>query len=74
MDFESNLIFFLSSNLIFTACVACKNPFQNQIDFSNWYLEIEKKIEWHSIFQKSSGDRQGVRLFNEYEFGPQRGI
>ena len=25
--------FFSSSNLIFTACVACKNQFRNQIDF-----------------------------------------
>ena len=32
-DFKSNLIFFSSSNLIFTACVACKNQFRNQIDF-----------------------------------------
>ena len=38
--------FFFSSNLIFTACVAYKNQFRNQIDvliFQTWYFEIEKK-------------------------------
>ena len=31
--FGIKLDFFSSSNLIFTACVACKNQFRNQIDF-----------------------------------------
>ena len=31
--FRNKLDFLLSSNLIFTACVACKNQFRNQIDF-----------------------------------------
>jgi hypothetical protein len=31
--FQNQLDFFSSSNLIFTACVACKNQFRNQIDF-----------------------------------------
>ena len=30
---QNQLDFFSSSNLIFTACVACKNQFRNQIDF-----------------------------------------
>ena len=30
--------------------------------FRNW-----KKIEWHSIFKKSSGDRQGVRILTWFE-------
>ena len=44
--FRIKLDFFSSSNLIFTACVACKNQFRNQIDFlifQTWYFEIEKK-------------------------------
>ena len=32
-EFITKLDFFSSSNLIFTACVACKNQFRNQIDF-----------------------------------------
>ena len=32
--FWIKLDFFSSLNLIFTACVACKNQFRNQIDFS----------------------------------------
>ena len=43
IDFESNLIFFSSLNLIFNAYVAYKNQFRNQIDFLTWYFEIEKK-------------------------------
>ena len=42
---QNHLDFFSSSNLIFTACVACKNQFRNQIDFlifQTWYFEIEK--------------------------------
>ena len=34
IEFKTNLIFFSSLNLISTACVACKNQFRNQIDFS----------------------------------------
>ena len=51
--------------MTFTACVACKltsksNWFSNFLDliFRNW-----TKIEWHSIFQKSSGDKKGVWQF-----------
>ena len=61
-EFETNSIFWSSSNLIFTACVACKNQFRNQIDFLNLIFWNGKKIKWHLIFQKSSGDRQGVWL------------
>ena len=32
--FQNKLDILSSSNLIFTACVACKNQFRNQIDFS----------------------------------------
>jgi len=42
---QNQLDFFSSLNLISTACVACKNQFRNQIDFSvflTWYFEIEK--------------------------------
>ena len=59
---RNKLDFLSSSNLIFTAFEACKNQFQNQIDFFdflNLIFRNWKKIEWHSIFQKSSGDRQG---------------
>ena len=45
--------FFLSSsNLTFTACVAFKNQFRNQINFfifSSWYFEIEKNQVKHDI-------------------------
>ena len=61
--FQNKLDFLFSSNLIFIACVACKNQFRNQIDFLYFLNLISrnwKKIEWHSIFQKSSRDRQGV--------------
>ena len=34
--FRNKLDFLSSSNLIFTACVACKNQFRNQIDFLNF--------------------------------------
>ena len=43
---RNKLDFLSSSNLIFTACVACKNQFRNQIDvliFWTWYFEIKKK-------------------------------
>ena len=47
----------------------CLCSLQKSISKSNWFLNFLnlifrnwKKIEWHSIFQKSSGDRQGVRL------------
>ena len=61
--FQNKLDFLSSFNLIFTACVACKNQFRNQIDFLNFLNLIFrnwKKIVWHLIFQKSSGDRQWV--------------
>ena len=67
-QFWNKLNFLSSLNLIFTACVACKNQFRNQIDFLIWYFEIEKKIEWHSIFQKSSGDRQGDSHESDFIF------
>ena len=64
--FRNKLDFLSSSNLIFTACVACKNQkiefVSKSIFFRVWNWE---KIEWHSIFQKSSGDRQGsVQISN----------
>ena len=66
IQFRNKLDFLLSSNLIFTACVACKNQFRNQIDFFkflNLIFRNWKKIEWHLIFQKSSGNRQGDWLY-----------
>ena len=41
IDLESNLIFFSSSNLIFTACVAGKNQVRNRqgIKFKNQFRE-----------------------------------
>ena len=38
--FQNKLDFLFSSNLIFTACVACKNQFRNQIDFF-WFFKLE---------------------------------
>ena len=47
----------------------CLCSLQKSISKSNWFFNFLnlifrnwKKIEWHSIFQKSSGDRQGERL------------
>ena len=47
----------------------CLCSLQKSISKSNWFFNFLslifrnwKKIEWHFIFQKSSGDRQGVRL------------
>ena len=47
----------------------CLCSLQKSILKSNWFFNFLnsifwnwKKIEWHSIFQKSSGDRQGVKL------------
>ena len=47
----------------------CLCSLQKSISKSNWFFNFLnsifrnwKKIEWHSIFQKSSGDRQGDRL------------
>jgi hypothetical protein len=44
----------------------CLCSLQKSIPKSNWFFDFLnlifwnwKKIEWHSIFQKSSGDRQG---------------
>ena len=44
----------------------CLCSLQKSISKSNWFFSFLnlifwnwKKIEWHSIFQKSSGDRQG---------------
>ena len=39
---RNKLDFLLSSNLIFTACVACKNQFRNQINFLFFKLDISK--------------------------------
>ena len=63
--FRIKLDFFSSSNLIFTACVACKNQVRTRqkIEFVSKLIFFQvwnwKEIKWHSIFQKSSGDRQG---------------
>ena len=45
----------------------CLCSLQKSISKSNWFFDFLnlifwnwKKIDWHSIFQKSSGDRQGV--------------
>ena len=49
----------------------CLCSLQKSISKSNWLLSLIfrnwKKIEWHSIFQKSSGDRQGV-IFRKLEW------
>ena len=49
----------------------CLCSLQKSISKSNWFFNFLnlifrnwKKIEWHSIFQKSSGDRQGVSASN----------
>ena len=58
----------LISKLIFAGYTGSKNQVRTRqkikfvsklIFFSS--LKLKKKIKWHSIFQKSSGDRQGVR-------------
>ena len=48
----------------------CLCSLQKSISNSNWFFNFSnlifrnwKKIEWHSIFQKSSGDRQGGKTF-----------
>ena len=49
----------------------CLCSLQKSISKSNWFFDFlnlifrnwKKKIKWHSIFQKSSGDRQGVWFF-----------
>ena len=48
----------------------CLCSLQKSISKSNWFFDFLnlifrnwKKIKWHSIFQKSSGDRKGVRIF-----------
>ena len=48
----------------------CLCSLQKSISKSNWFFDFLnlifrnwKKIEWHSIFQKSSGDRQGDSIF-----------
>ena len=59
----SKLDFFVELELDFY----CLCGLQKSISKSNWFFNFLnlifrnwKKIEWHSIFQKSSGDRQGV--------------
>ena len=53
----------------------CLCSLQKSISKSNWFFNFSnlifrnwKKIEWHSIFQKSSGDRQGVSSLQKSEF------
>ena len=60
--FQIKLDFFFEFKLDFY----CLCSLQKSISKSNWFLNFLnlifrnwKKIEWHSIFQKSSGDRQG---------------
>ena len=64
-----------SLNLIFAGYTGSKNQVRTRpkikfvsksIFFRVWNW---KKFEWHSIFQKSSGDRQGVSLTVLYKFG-----
>ena len=50
----------------------CLCSLQKSILKSNWFFNFLnsifrnwKKIKWHSIFQKSSGDRQGVCLLRD---------
>ena len=63
--FRIKLDFFFEFELDFY----CLCSLQKSISKSNWFLNFLnlifqnwKKIEWYSIFQKSSGDRQGVCL------------
>ena len=51
----------------------CLCSLQKSISKSNWFFSFLnlifgnwKKIKWHSIFQKSSGDRQGVMLLESF--------
>ena len=68
--FRNKLHFLFSSNLIFAGYTGSKNQLRTRqkIEFvSKWiffWVRNRKKIEWHSIFQKSSGDRQGDCLFS----------
>ena len=45
-QFRIKLDFFSSSNLIFTACVACKNQFRNQIDLKNSKNQFDFEIDF----------------------------
>ena len=64
--FRIKLDFFFEFELDFY----CLCSLQKSISKSNWFFNFlnlifrnwKKKIKWHSIFQKSSGDRQGVCL------------
>ena len=68
IDFKPNLIFFSSSNLIFTACVACKNQVwtQQKIEFvskliffrvynklPNWYFKNQVQIDTALVLNTS---------------------
>ena len=62
-QFHIKLDFFFEFELDFY----CLCSLQKSISKSNWFLNFLnlifrnwKKIKWHSIFQKSSGDRQGA--------------
>ena len=64
IEFKTNLIFFE-----FELDFYCLCSLQKSISKSNWYFSFLnlifwywKKFEWHSISQKSSGERQGVSL------------
>jgi len=61
--FRIKLDFFSSLNLIFTAYVAYKNQFRNQIDFLTWYFEIEKKLSDTRYFKNQVEIDRGVLLF-----------
>ena len=71
--FRNKLNFLSSLNLIFAGYTGSKNQVRTRqkikfvskaIFFRVWNW---KKIEWHPIFQESSGDRQGDRLKCENE-------
>ena len=62
IEFKTNLIFFE-----FELDFYCLCSLQESISKSKWFFSFLnlifwnwKKFEWHSISQKSSGDRQGV--------------
>ena len=77
IDLESNLIFFSTSNLIFTACVAYKNQFRNQIDFlifHTWYFEIEKNLSDIQYFKNQVEIDRGCVSCELYQrwLGPEK--
>ena len=58
--FQIKLDFFFEFELDFYCLCSLQKSIWKSNWFSNLIFQNWKKIEWHSIFQKSSGDRQGV--------------